>query len=166
MSYSTRCWARGLSISVTGFERVERRGIQDLLEKEGAEYVPYLNKRCTHLIVSGTCTGIPSKKLAIALQNQAKWKTRLVTLEWVLQSSAAGMRLDELEFWYNTSSHSENHHQIGNMDQSGSLCEERELENHNGTRHQTSQAFDASRPPSPRQGVLQQPREPGPRLPG
>jgi twin BRCT domain len=104
LSQTSRSWAAGLTVSVTGFDKEERREIKDLVEAGGGEYVPYLNRRCTHLIISKDCNAMPSKKLAIALQNHGKWKTFLVSLDWILRSSAAGMCLDEWRFLFNTRS--------------------------------------------------------------
>lgn len=107
MSKTTQSWARGLSVSVTGFEKTERKAIQALIVAGGAQYVTYLNRNCTHLIVSDVCKDVPSKKLRVALQNDTKWKTLLVTLDWLLQSSTMGFRLSESRFLFSTATQAE-----------------------------------------------------------
>ncbi|RDA82686.1 hypothetical protein CP532_6339 [Ophiocordyceps camponoti-leonardi (nom. inval.)] len=79
-----------LLICLTGFGGEERDEIARTIVTNGAEYAGDLTRRCTHLIVQNP----QGQKFAAA----KSWNVPTVTLDWLKQSVARGMMLEETKF--------------------------------------------------------------------
>ncbi|RDA94538.1 hypothetical protein CP533_2748 [Ophiocordyceps camponoti-saundersi (nom. inval.)] len=79
-----------LLICLTGFGGEERDDIARTIEANGAEYAGDLTRRCTHLIAKEA----QGQKFKAA----KSWNIPTVTLDWLKQSVARGMMLEETKF--------------------------------------------------------------------
>ncbi|CAL8469093.1 g8634 [Coccomyxa elongata] len=91
-------WAEKLLVTVSGLSREERNAVKVIVEGAGGRYTPSLSRRCTHLVVSHDADAASSRKLALALHNEAKWRTHIVTQAWITACSEGGMHLPEQDF--------------------------------------------------------------------
>lgn len=92
------CWAQGLVLAVSGFDKPERRHIEEIVTNAGGEYSTGLSRRCTVLLVPERAihphTGQSSKKLELYIKTRHKHKAKLLVKEWVLDCLKRGVLLD------------------------------------------------------------------------
>lgn len=92
------CWARGLVLAVSGFDKPERRHIEEIVTNAGGEYSTGLSRRCTVLLVPKRAidphSGQSSKKLELYIKTRYKHKAKLLVKEWVLDCLKRGVLLD------------------------------------------------------------------------
>jgi hypothetical protein len=61
-------------------------------------YVTSFGKRCTHLVVHPDADEHSSAKIQLAVHNQDRWGTCIITPAWVLASTSCNKRLPEMDF--------------------------------------------------------------------
>ena len=81
----------GLTICITGFDDLSFRAqLQQKIDEQGGKYTGDLTKHVTHLIAFKA----EGKKYQYAMQ----WGKHIVTLQWLQDSLARGMQLDETKY--------------------------------------------------------------------
>ena len=92
------CWAQGLVLAVSGFDKPERRHVEEIVTNAGGEYSTGLSRRCTVLLVPKRSmnlhTGQSSRKLELYVKNRHKHKAKLLAKEWLLDCLQRGVLLD------------------------------------------------------------------------
>ncbi|KAI9755981.1 MAG: hypothetical protein M1815_004343 [Lichina confinis] len=81
-------------ITATGTFRIRHAAIRDIAEECGAEYARAIRETCTHVIATPTAFSSG----ATAVERAAKWKIRVVDIQWLLDCKAQGKRLPEANY--------------------------------------------------------------------
>ncbi|KAK9840414.1 hypothetical protein WJX74_009524 [Apatococcus lobatus] len=91
-------WAQGLVLAVSGFEKSERRQIEQIVSSAGGEYSAGLSRRCTVLLIPRGSpdpqTGPGSRKLELFFKNRHKHKAKLLVKKWLSDCLKRGVLLD------------------------------------------------------------------------
>ena len=126
-SSTTKDWAEGLHLTVTGLTKDQRQQVRDVVEAAGGRlvlslssssdsheeckfccstnlrlrlcrYSPNFSRRCTHLIVSAEQSDASQLKLYLASTNKEKWHAQAVRFEWLMECATQHRQVSEDSF--------------------------------------------------------------------